>query len=77
MRCTVEVSKVDGGSHCAGYNTIKEALASASLAAFILGGHDCAVSVASFFSQLHKPNCPRVSYEPSLREWSITVRKHA
>lgn len=76
MRYTVEVSKVDVGSRVVWYNTRGEAFASAALAAFSLGSPDEYFSAVQSFEMIKKANCPRVTFQPSLKQWAITIQKH-
>ena len=76
MRYIVTVSKVDGGSFAAGYNNRKDALSAASLAAFGCGGYDAMISAGKHFVTLKTDRrIERVSYEPSLKTWAISIHK--
>jgi hypothetical protein len=76
MRYTVEVSKVDEGSQTVGYNSRKDAIASAGLAAFSLGSHDDLLKVKESFENIKRREYASVTFEPSLKQWAITIRKH-
>lgn len=74
-RYMVTVTRVDYGSYTAGYSTIRQATSAATLAAFAFGGHNGAIEVGGTLIAIRRKECQRVSYEPSSRAWSITIRK--
>lgn len=74
-RYTVEVSRVDAGSFAAGFNSRGEALGCAKLAAFAFDDISAMLDIENVFAGLG-PNCPRVVYMPSLKQYTISIRRH-
>jgi len=75
-RYLVTCTKVDGGAFTVGYNRRKDAIASAALAAFGCGGIDGQIAALNAFAEIKRADCQRISYQPSLKQWCVTIHKH-
>lgn len=76
-RYLIEATRVDGGSFAVVVPGLRAARGVAVLAAFSFAGHDAAASAARAFSDFNLRNARpvRITWEPALREWSVSMRE--